>query len=113
MTAVVHQLGYRRHLYGPGDLLTLYYRFHPQGRMPTEDLLAARALIYNKLILKEEISADEGTYPHTRDELAVGSVTDQLSLDDCRYLYPWVRRASTTESREIVMRYLGSRWGSG
>ena len=113
MTAVVRDLGYRRHLFGPGDLLTLYYRFHPRGRLPTEDLLAARALIYNKLILKEEFAADGDTYPHTRDELEVGSVTDQLSLDDCRYLYPRVRRASTTESREVVVRYLGSRWGSG
>jgi hypothetical protein len=63
MTGVVRQLGYRRHLFGPGDLLTLYYRFHPQGRFPAESLLAARALIYNKLILKEEIAADADTYP--------------------------------------------------
>jgi hypothetical protein len=63
------------------------------------------------LILKEEIAADVDTYPHTRDELEVGSVTDQLSLDDCRRLYPGVRRASTTASREIVVRYLGSRRG--
>lgn len=111
MADVVCELGYHRHLFGPGDLLTLYYRFHPQGRFQAEDLFAARALIYNKLILKEEIAADADTYPHTRDELAVGSVTDRLSLDDCRRLYPRVRRASTTESREIVMRYLGSRWG--
>ena len=111
MADVVCELGYRRHLFGPGDLLTLYYRFHPQGRFPTEDLFAARALIYNKLILKEEIAADAGTFPHTRDELEVGSVTDQLSLDDCRRLYPRVRRASTNASREIVVRYLGSRRG--
>lgn len=113
MADVVCELGYRRHLFGPGDLLTLYYRFHPQGRFPTEDLFAARALIYNKLILKEEIAADAETYPHTRDELEVGSAIDQLSLDDCRRLYPRVRRASTTASREIVVRYLGSRRGSG
>ena len=111
MTGVVRKLGYRRHLFGPGDLLTLYYRFHPRGRFQAENLFAARALIYNKLILKEEIAADADTYPHTRDELEVGSVTDRLSLNDCRRLYPRVRRASTTESREIVMRYLGSSAG--
>ncbi len=113
LTAVVRKLGYRRHRFGPGDLLTLYCRFHPRGRSQAEDLFAARALVYNKLILKEEIAADTETYPHSRDELEVGSVTDQLSLDDCRRLYPRVRRASTTKSREIVMLYLGSRWGSG
>ncbi|MCJ8501553.1 hypothetical protein [Desulfatitalea alkaliphila] len=113
MTAVVRRLGYHRHLFGPGDLLTLYYRFHPRDRFDNEDLFAARALIYNKLILKEEIAADADTYPHTRDELEVGSVTDQLSLDDCRRLYPLVRRASTPTSREIVAGYLGLRRGRG
>lgn len=75
--------------------------------------MAARALIYNKLILKDEISADDGTYPHNRDELEVGSVTDRFSLNDCQRLYPRVRRASTTELCEILMRYLGSRWDGG
>lgn len=84
-------------------------RFHPQGRFQDEDLFAARALICSKLILKEEINADDGTCPHTRDELEVGSVIDRLSLGDCRRLYARVRRASTTESREIVKRYLESR----
>lgn len=110
MADVVRKLGYRRHLFGPGDLLTLFYRFHPQGRYHAEDLLAARALIYNKLILKEEIAADAGTYPHTRDELEVGSVTDQLSMEDCQHLYMRVRRASTTDSIKIVKRHLGDRW---
>ena len=110
MADVVRELGCRRHLFGPGDLLTLYYRFHPRGRLHAEDLFAARALIYNKLILKEEIAADADTYPHTRDELAVGIATDQLSLDDCRHLYPPVRRASTADSRKIVKRHLGDRW---
>jgi hypothetical protein len=113
MTGVVRQMGCRRHLFGPGDLLTLLYRFHPRRRFRSEDLYAGRALIYNKLILKEEIAADADTYPHTHDELAVGGVTDRLSLDDCRRLYPLLRRASTEASREIVRRYLGSRWEVG
>ena len=113
MAAAVRKLGYRRHLFGPGDLLTLYYRFHPRGRFQGEDLLAARALIYNKLILKEEMVADVDNYPHTRDELEVGSVTDRLFLNDCRLLYPLVRRASTTDSRKIVKRHLGDRWPMG
>jgi len=110
MADSAHGLGHRGHLYGPGDVLTLYYRFHPQGRFPAEELLAARALIYNKLILKEEIEADENTCPHTRDEIDVGRATSRLSLSDCRRLYPLVRRASTTASRDIVNRYLGQPW---
>ena len=57
--------------------------------------------------------ADADTYPHTRDELAVGNVTDRLSLNDCQRLYQGVRRASTAESREMLMRYLGSSWDGG
>ena len=33
MTDAVRSMGYRGHLYGPGDLLTLLYRFHP-GAFP-------------------------------------------------------------------------------
>jgi hypothetical protein len=42
MADAVRELGYSRHLYGPGDLLTLLYRFHPKGRFRCESLLAAR-----------------------------------------------------------------------
>ena len=45
MAGAVRSMGYRGHLYGPGDLLTLHYRFHPQRRFQEEDLLAARAII--------------------------------------------------------------------
>lgn len=110
MAGVVRKLGYRGNLFGPGDLLTLYFRFHPQGRFHAEDLLAARALIYNKLIFKEEISADEGTAPHTRDEMEVNIVANRLSLEDCRRLYPLIRRASTSAWWKIINRYLGQPW---
>ena len=107
MADAVRSMGYRGHLYGPGDLLTLHYRFHPQRRFQGEDLLAARALIYSKLIAKDEmIDADEA-YPHTRDELQVSAMTARLSMVDCHRLYPPIRRASTTTAREIVQHYLG------
>jgi hypothetical protein len=110
LAGVAQKMGFRKYLFGPGDVLTLHYRFHPKGFFPTEDILAARALIYNKLILKEEISTDEVKYPHTRDALAVGGVSARLSLADCRRLYPMIRHASTTTSRRIVSRYLGKPW---
>jgi hypothetical protein len=109
MTGVVRRFGTRRHLFGPGDLLTLLYRFHPRRRFRRENLLAARALIYNKLILKEEIVADDDSYPHTRDELEAGKLTDRLTVEDCRRLYPLVRRATTTTSGKIVAHYLATR----
>jgi hypothetical protein len=99
-------MGYRSHLYGPGDLLTLHYRFHPGRKFKEEDLLAARALVYNKLITKEEMIDNTTPYPHTRDELEVGATAAHLSLADCRRLYPLIQRASTATSREMVQHYL-------
>lgn len=106
MADAVRSMGYRSHLYGPGDILTLHYRFHPGRQFQAEDLLAARALVYSKLIAKEEMVDADAPYPHTRDELEVGAMTARLSLTDCRRLYPPIRRASTSTAREMVQHYL-------
>lgn len=106
MAGAVRSMGYRGHLYGPGDILTLNYRFHPNHCFQEEDLLAARALIYNKLIAKEEMLDADEPYPHTRDELEVGAMTALLSLTDCRRLYPSICRASTSTAREMARHYL-------
>lgn len=112
MADAVHAMGYHRHLYGPGDLLTLIYRFHPGRSNPAEDLLAGRALIYSKLIAKEEIVSADAPYPHTRDELAVDNTVRRLSLADCRYIFPYIRRASTETARDMVRHYLNPASGS-
>ncbi|MFZ0133249.1 MAG: hypothetical protein WAK95_11950 [Desulfobacterales bacterium] len=106
MAEVVRSMGGRTHLYGPGDLLTLLYRFHPRGGVHREDIFAARALIYSKMILKQELDGTGAPYPHTRDELAVGAMTARLSLADCRCLYPYLRRVSTATAREMVGHHL-------
>ena len=100
-------LGIKGHLYGPGDQLTLLYIFHLNLAQPErEALLAARALIYSKLIIKEELADDLNALPHLRDELACIQITRRLSLDDCRRLFPLVRRAGTTQAHQIVAKYL-------
>ena len=106
MSDAVRELGFRGHLYGPGDLLTLIYLFHPNRSSREEDLLAARALIYNKLIVKEEIAESTDPYPHTRDELETAATVRNLDLEDCRRLFPLVRRASTDTARDMVSHYL-------
>jgi hypothetical protein len=106
MAGPLPAMGRRGHLYGPGDLLTLHYRFHPRRRFREEDLLAARALIYSKLILKEEIVAADTPYPHTRDEWQVGATVARLSLEECRRLYPRIRQVSTATARARVADYL-------
>jgi hypothetical protein len=102
-------MGAKSHLYGPGDQLTLLYIFHPNITETTrEQLLAARSVIFSKIIEKKEMTDDPNTFPHLRDELAGIGITRQLSLDDCRRLFPLVRRAGTTQAHQIVADYLAA-----
>ena len=97
----------RRYRFGPGDKLTLLYIFHPNySETDREDLLAARALIYSKLIAKIELTEDLRSWPHLRDELKCIQITDRLSLKDCRNLYPQVRQGDTRQAPQIVEAYL-------
>jgi len=99
-------LGGPAHLYGPGDVLTLLYIFHPHGRDAREDLLAARALVYNKLIEKEETQEEDDALFHTRDEIRVLRTVQRLEVQDCRRLYPILRRVDSGEARRVVKDYL-------
>lgn len=100
---IVINLGQKGHLYGPGDQLTLLYIFHPEiAATDRETLLAARALIYAKIITKEELSDDTMAYPHLRDELLCIEVTRGLSVNDCRRLFALIRGVSTFAARQIV-----------
>lgn len=109
MAGAVRAMGFRNHLYGPGDLLTLFYRFHPNAMSRNEDLLAARALIYNKLIIKEEATETVDSYPHTRNELEVGATVRLLSMADCARLFPVIRRVPTKTAQDMVRHYLSLR----
>jgi hypothetical protein len=106
MSEAVREMGYRGHLYGPGDLLTLIYIFHPKRNDRREDVLAARALIYSKVIAKEEILESADPYPHTRDELETNAMVGNLTLEDCGRLFPSICRASSETARERVRKYL-------
>ena len=100
-------LGPKGRLYGPGDQLTLLYIFHP-GILDTrrEKLLAARSMMYSKIVEKEEMTDDLNRFPHLRDELDCIRITKQLSVADCRRLFPLVRRAHSSKAREIIAGYL-------
>ncbi len=94
--------GIRSRLYGPGDQLTLLYVFHPELKWPDrEALLAARALVYNKLVIKHEHEDSEGL-PHLLDEQACIQMVGKLSLDDCGRLYPLIRKLERQEALSIV-----------
>jgi len=99
-------LGNKRRLYGPGDQLTLLYLFHPNTAQPErETVLAARSLIYAKLIAKQERMDALHTLPHLRDELMCVQITSRLSPEDCRRLFPLIRRVDTEEAHKILAEY--------
>jgi hypothetical protein len=118
---ILQNLGRKGHLYGPGDQLTLLYIFHPEiAAADRETLLAARALIYAKIITKEELCDDTMAYPHLQDELLCIEVTRGLSVNDCRRLFALIRGVSTFAARQIVAEdvmgsspHLGQRLKSG
>jgi hypothetical protein len=100
-------LGERGHLYGPGDQLTLRYILHPNSKdTPLEEVLAARALVYAKLVEKEELSTDLETFPHVRNEFDCIQSVQQLTLEDCKRLFPLIRRSKSVNVRPAVEDYL-------
>jgi hypothetical protein len=103
----LQSIGQKGHIYGPGDQLTLLFIFHPRHSDPErETILAARSLIYSKLIGKDEQNEDLTSLPHTIDERTCIEVVRRLSLNDCRILYSLIRRVSTVQSKQIVADYL-------
>ena len=69
MQPVVHSLGGRRRGLGPGDVLTLGLTANADLQCPMIDLLAARNLVYNRIVHHEEMLPGNDPYPHTRDEV--------------------------------------------
>ena len=69
-------------------------------------VLAARSIIFAKIVAKEEITNGLDTFPHLQDELACMRMAMQLDLEDCRHLFPQVRRSKSAEARRIVAEYL-------
>ena len=106
--ASLKRLNMRGRLYGPGDQLTLLYVFHPELKWPgREMLLAARALVYNKLIAKGE-RGDSESLPHLRDENACIQLVGKLSLDDCGRLYYQIRKLGRQEAIGIVRKQVSN-----
>jgi hypothetical protein len=101
-----HAMGYRGNPFGPGDILTLLYRLHPERSFRNEDQLAGRALIHNKLLVKEEMSNSGHGYPHLKDEWETALLVRSLTTRDCRVLYPYVRKADPETAKEMVLFHL-------
>jgi hypothetical protein len=103
---VIRRLKGRRRNMGPGDILTLHYALH--GGMPVDlaNLLAARGLIYIKLLQKDELLPVDSDAPHSEDEVRVNRVVDSLNLEDCRVLFDQIRLAKRERALKVVQTYL-------
>lgn len=91
---------------GPGDLLTLSHIFTGGLSGESEELLAARSLIYIKLLQKDEMAPGNDPAPHLHNEITAYRLTEHLSFEDCAVLYPRVKLASPEISQVEVQHYL-------
>lgn len=109
LASVVRRLGGRRRNMGPGDVLTLHYALHEGLAEDRANLLAARSLIYIKLLHTDELVPGESAVPHSEDQARVNRLVDDLSLGDCRFLFEKVRRAGRERALAVVRGFFGQR----
>ncbi len=97
--------GFRGVLPSPGDGLTSYYLFGGRHRAIDEDLLAARSIVYIKLIDKDELKpTPEDPFPHLRNEVFWRLFVWELSYEDCKKLDRLIRLLPTLKAREVAKR---------
>jgi hypothetical protein len=100
--------GKRRNL-GPGDVLTLRYTLNRPPAQSLADLLAARSLIYVKLINTEELLPEASRAPHAQDEIRVTGIVDRLSFRDCEVLFKEIRLVKRDLALQTVEDYGASK----
>lgn len=93
-------------LFSPGDELTLDYIFGRSVSQQQWQLRCAQALIYSKIIIKEEILSADGEFPHTRNEIRSIAAVKKLSIEKCRTLFQRIRSVTSSEAADITEKYL-------
>ncbi len=106
LAPVIKKLQGKRRNMGPGDILTLHYAFHGRLKEELANLLAARSLIYIKLIVKEELIPDTCQTPHAEDEVKVNRLVDRLNFNQCRKLFEQIRLSKRTHAVEVAQEYV-------
>jgi hypothetical protein len=108
LAPVIKKLEGKRRNMGPGDILTLLYALHNNANEEKADLLAARSLIYIKLIEKEELFPGKSGTPHIEDEIKVNRMVDGLTFDQCRELFERIRLSKREKAVEMAQEYVRS-----
>lgn len=99
-------LNYSGKLFSPGDELTLNYIWGEKINRRQWELSCARALIYSKIVSKEEIVSSDVSFPHARNEIESIDIVKKLSLDACRTIFQRVKNLSTEEAVHVVKSYV-------
>jgi hypothetical protein len=108
MAPVVKKICGRNRLWAPGDQLTAHYLFCGRQRKAWEELMAARSLVYNKILPKDERIETPSDFPHTLSEIDTIRTVRLLSIEDCRKLFEMIRYRRTEDSRITVADYLAA-----
>lgn len=118
MEEVVRRRYGRRRIVPPGDALTFRYLLGAPEDADAEALLAARAVVYNQLIEKAELTAgdylllnddaryprqaDDARYPHLANEAQVVGLVGALSYAECAALWPKLRGRGSEAAMALV-----------
>ena len=102
----IKKLNLHGSLFSPGDDLTLDYIFGRSVSQQQWQLRCAQALIYSKIVIKNEIHGGDGEFPHTRNEIRSIAAVKKLSIEQCRTLIQRIRSVTTNEAAEITEKYL-------
>jgi len=108
LAPVIRKLKGKRRNMGPGDILTLHYALHNNAKEEMADLLAARSLIYIKLIAKEELFPEKSGTPHIQNEIEVNRLVDQLNFNQCGELFQRIRLSKRQQAVELAQEYVRS-----
>jgi hypothetical protein len=103
---IYRKLCSRRQALAPGDRLTWLYLNHPQYIGSYADLLAAQALIYNKIISKDELPTPANSFPHAQDEVECIGLVEDLAFSSCQNLFKQIRSLSTNKAKEKLKQIL-------
>lgn len=93
----------RRRLIPPGDLLTFRHLLGAPRDPALENLLAARAVVYNRLMEKEETFESASPCPHLDAEALVLGLIGGLDTEQCRNLFERIRHMSVHDSLNLVL----------
>ena len=106
LAPLIKKLGGNRRNMGPGDILTLHYALKSYLPEERSNLLAARSLVYIKLIKKEELLPGASQTPHLEDEVMVNRLVDRLNLNQCQELFERIRLVKQERAVELAQEYV-------